>query len=70
VILPNRWLVVVGSQMGWFGGLVLGAFITDALHISPYDPLSPVYSVTFVICCGLVAGLSPALIASFIQGGR
>jgi len=70
VILPNRWVVVVGSQLGWIGGLVLGALIATALPISPYDPLSPLYFVTIVIGCGLVAGLLPLLIASFIQGGR
>ena len=60
LVLPNRWLVVVGSQMGWVGGLVLGAFTTNALQISIYDPRFPVYFVTLIICCGIVAGLSVA----------
>jgi len=70
MVLPNKWVVVIGSQLGWIGGLVLGALIGTALPISPYDPLSPFYFVTFVIGCGLVAGLAPVLIASFIKGGR
>ena len=70
MVLPNKWVVFIGSQLGWIGGLVLGALIATALPISPYDPLSPLYFVTFIIGCGLVAGLLPVLIASFIKSGR
>jgi hypothetical protein len=70
VVLPNRWLLVVGSQMGWVGGLLLAAILVDALDILPSNTLFPFYFITFVICCAIVAGLLPALIARFIKGTR
>lgn len=69
VIFPKWWLVVVGSQLGWIGGL-FGAALVAELLFSPHDPLSAVYAYTLLICCGFVAGLLPALIARFLKGAR
>jgi hypothetical protein len=70
VVLPNRWLLVVGSQIGWLGGLLLAAILVDALDILPSNALFPFYFITFVVCCAIVAGLLPVLIARFIKGAR
>jgi hypothetical protein len=62
-IFPNKWLLVVGTQLGWFGGLLGTALIGEMIPITRYNPLPSYEGFALLICCGLVAGLFPAVFA-------
>jgi hypothetical protein len=67
-ISPNKWLVVLGSQIGWLGGLLTVGLIQRHFQIPPGGILLAVGIYTLWICIGVLAGLAPALVARYING--
>lgn len=70
IILPNMWLVVVGTQTGWFGGLLALGIAQELFQNQLNNNLWSYMAYVVLIGCGILAGLSPALIARFLKGAR
>lgn len=70
VLLSKTWLVVVGTQLGWLGGLLTIGLVGKLLQIGPHDSFVSIGAYLLLICSGIIIGLSPALIVRFIKGGR
>lgn len=69
-ISPNKWLVVLGSQIGWLGGLLTVGLIQRHFKIPPGGIPLAIGVYALWICIGVLAGLVPALIARYINGVR
>ena len=69
IILPKMWwLVVIETQLGWFGGLLAIGLLGEMLQIQPHGNLVSYAGYALLICCGVLFGLSPALIVRFVKG--
>jgi hypothetical protein len=71
IILPKMWwLVVLETQLGWFSGLLAIGLLGEMLQNPPHGNLVSYAGYALLICCGVLAGLSPALIVRFVKGSR
>lgn len=68
VISPNKWLVVFGTQVGWFGGLLIVGLTRALFSIPVGGRLLSYATYALWICFGVLAGLVPALVARYMNG--